>query len=118
MPKDLTVYYLFEQLFTAYPIVAVERMPNLTLQRAKMVIVSDLIAKTTDGITSKEALKIMCDITGFSMDVMPSLMVACKNAGVSLDFLQDYSRVQYLYENNSIAMNNLAMFIKKRKNKS
>ena len=111
MKKDYTSYFTFERLFNSYPIIDTCPMPNLTLKRAKMVIVADIIGKTMRNISSKKALEIMCDISDLSIDAMPDLATACRNSGVSLSFINDYSKIQYLFECNQYSMESLPNFL-------
>ena len=104
MSKDYRAFFEFERLFNAYPIVDTSPMPNLTLKRAKMVLVANMIGKTVSNISSKKALEAMCDICELSIDALPDLATACKNSGVSYSFINDYNKVQYMFEYNQQSM--------------
>ena len=53
----------------------------------------------------------MCAIRGLNMDLMPTLFEATRITGVSLDFINDYGKIQFLYERNP-AMQALPELIK------
>ena len=113
MSKDYRTFFEFERLFNAYPIVDTFPMPNLTLKRAKMVLVADMISKTVRNISSKQALEAMCDICELSVDALPDLATACRNSGVSLSFINDYIKVQYMFESNQQIMVALPNFLER-----
>lgn len=106
---DLPMYVKlrFETLFGQYPI---GNVSGLKGERAKMVVVADLIQKT-HGFDVDATLNTMCEIRGLSKSVLPELHEALRTLGISPMFINDYSKVQYLYEHNPV-MNDLPTLIK------
>lgn len=94
---DTSTKLRYLSLFNAYPLVDNKAMPNLSMERAKMVLVANVISKT-HGMKEKKVLEKMCAVRGLNMDLLPTLFEATRITGVSLDFLNDYSKIQYLYE--------------------
>ena len=94
---DASTKLRYLSLFNAYPIVDNKAMPNLSMERAKMVLVANIISKT-HNMREKKVLEKMCAIRGLNMDLMPTLFEATRITGVSLDFINDMGKIQFLYE--------------------
>ena len=99
----------YRYLFNNYPLVDMKPLDNLKLERAKTVLVARAIHNTT-GLDEQEILSRMCKIRGICLDALPSLIEACRVTGVRLDFINDYNKLQYLYER-SVAMQQLPMLL-------
>lgn len=107
---DTSTKLRYLSLFNAYPLVDNKAMPNLSMERAKMVLVANVISKT-HNMREKKVLEKMCIIRGLNIDLMPTLFEATRITGVSLDFINDFGKIQFLYERNP-AMQALPELIK------
>lgn len=106
---DSSAKLQYLRLFNAYPIVDNKAMPNLTMERAKMVLVANIMERT-HGVPANMFLNKMCQIRGLSASSLPNLYEAARYTGVRLDFINDYGKIQYLYERNPV-MENLPVFL-------
>ncbi len=97
------------RLFNSYPIVDDKEMPNLTMERAKMVLVA-YVMENTHGVPAQMFLTKMCEIRGLSMNSLPTVFEASRHTGVRLDFINDCGKIQFLYERNPV-MNALPNFL-------
>ena len=79
---DTSMKLRYLSLFNAYPIVDDKPMPDLKMERAKMVIVAYIMERTHNQ-PAQFFLEKMCIV---------------RETGVSRDFITDYGKVQYLYE--------------------
>ena len=96
---DSSTKLRYLSLFNAYPVVDNKAMPNLTMERSKIVLVANIMERT-HGVPANMFLNKMCQIRGLSMNSLPSLYEACQHTGVRLDFINDYGKIQYLFERN------------------
>ena len=110
MMVDFGNKLLYFRLFNEYPIVDNKQMPDLKMERAKMVLVANVIHKTI-GLDEDMVLRTMCDIRGLSYDTLPNLIEACKTTNVTLDFLNDYNKIQYLFEYNNKIMTEFPRYL-------
>jgi hypothetical protein len=106
---DTSLKLRYLNMFNAYPLVDTKSMPDLKMERAKMVLVARAISRTT-GLNEYNVLSTMCDIRGLSFDTLPNIMQACNTTGVRFDFINDYNKLQYLYEKNKV-MDTLPRFL-------
>lgn len=106
---DTSFKLQYMRLFNAYPIVDKKAMPNLTMERAKMVLVASIMERT-HGVPAQMFLAKMCEVRGLSINSMPTLYEAARHTGVRLDFINDYGKIQYLFERNPV-MNDLPNFL-------
>jgi len=106
---DTSMKLRYLSLFNAYPIVDDKPMPDLKMERAKMVIVAYIMERTHNQ-PAQFFLEKMCLVRGLSIDCLPSLLEALRETGVSRDFITDYGKVQYLYERHPV-MRDLPEFL-------
>lgn len=89
----------FMRLLDEYPIAFTGRPPNLTFERAKIVVVARIVSNTT-SMSEEVALNKMCQLRELSVDALPTFLEACRTLSVNIDFIQDFSKIQYLFEKN------------------
>lgn len=98
----------FISLLDAYPIFTEYKNMGTKGLRCKLALVSHLVSLTS-GMGYEVVLKSACEIRGVTSTMIPPLPEAAYWARISMNFLQDYSKIQYLFEHNSSMqeMNNL-----------
>ena len=73
--------------------------------KAKISIVSHAFSlySEREDISVNDKIEIarsfLCNIFELNIDEIPLLMVAARTLNVSMDFLTDYNKLQYLYDN-------------------
>ena len=76
-------------------------MPTLKMERAKMVLVARTVSNTS-GLDEKAVLNTMCAIRELDVNALPNIVQACNATGVSLGFINDMGKIQFLYERNPV----------------
>lgn len=90
----------FMSLLDAYPIFIEYKTMGTKGLRCKLALVSHLVSLTS-GIDYNAVLKKLCDIRGVTYTRIPPLPEAAYWARISMNFLYDYNKIQYLFEHNS-----------------
>lgn len=95
--KKLEVMNLIDN----YPIFMEYKQLGVKGLRCKLALIAK-ITSNTSGMLYEEALRRLCIARGVSYDMIPPLPEAAYWARVGLNFLNDYNKVQYMFENSPI----------------
>ena len=90
--------YVFKDYLRKYPIGKVGQL-SLAEEYSKISIIAYIISRE-QGLLWEDLVLIMSELRGFNGNRIPMVTVAIKELGVREDFINDYSKIQYLKERN------------------
>ncbi len=96
---DKRIRYL--DLFDAYPVVKKGRIPQLPLERAKMVISAYLMQQTHD-VPAMMFLHKMCFVRGLTPSALPDIQEACELTGYDITNLENPEYISNMYNSNRV----------------
>lgn len=90
----------YMSLFNQINIGSVGRSSSLREEKYKMVVLAAFLYRVGSMPNMQSILMTMCKIRGLNYNLMPDFPGSILGLNMSTQFFYDYSKIQYLYENN------------------